>query len=146
MLGADAQRQVREKLAPKPKRDVEEVPIKPVFPSSLTPYSFSIPVPPSTNHLFAGVGKKRIKTKKYKAWLNTAGWKIQEQSPHCVPGDVAITLHIKRPNDFADIDNRLKSSLDLFVNMGLIEDDRFVVEIHASWSNVEACTVLIEPR
>ena len=29
-----------------------------------------LPLPPSTNHLFATVGRKRIKTKKYKQWIS----------------------------------------------------------------------------
>lgn len=130
----------------KSKEDVAEVPVKSAFPSIRAPFQFFIPVPPSVNHLFATVGKRRIKSKKYKAWLSVAGWKIKEQSPHHIPGDVEINMLIHRPSDRCDLDNRLKATLDLIVSMGLIEDDTRVFGIHAIWSQASVgCRILIAP-
>lgn len=39
-------------------------------------FSVMLPLPPSTNALFATVGKRRVKSEAYKAWLNEARYAV----------------------------------------------------------------------
>ena len=94
-----------------------------------------LPVPPSTNHLFATFKGRRIITREYKAWRENAGWEIVTQRPKAVTGPVSITLYLPFiPN--RDADNFLKPALDLLVTHKLIQSDamkcvkRLLVLIH----------------
>lgn len=105
---------------------------------------FSIPIPPSTNNLFRGAGKLRVKTGDYKAWLTAAGWEIKRQRVQPVAGPVSVTLTVCRPpRGRSDIDNRIKAGLDLLVQQRVLADDSQVQEITARWGMVEGCRVEI---
>jgi Holliday junction resolvase RusA-like endonuclease len=106
---------------------------------------FSIPTPPSTNHLFRTAGARRVKTDPYKAWLTEAGWEIRRQRVPLTLGPVAVTLTVQRltRGGRADIDNRIKAALDLLVKQCVIGDDDQVQEITARWGAVEGCRVEI---
>lgn len=85
-----------------------------------------LPLCPSTNELFANVPKVgRVKTGRYRTWLQAAGWSVNAARLKPIKGAVAVTiaLPIAMPGD---IDNRAKGALDLLVRHALIEDDRHV--------------------
>lgn len=93
-----------------------------------------LPAPPSANNLFKNVpGKGRVRTTLYGDWLSHAGWRLRTQHPGLVEGPVLILIGIERTNSMADIDNRLKATLDLLVAHKVIEDDRFVAGVAAAW-------------
>jgi crossover junction endodeoxyribonuclease RusA len=103
-----------------------------------------IPVPPSTNNLFANVAKRgRVRSERYNAWLRVAGTELNLQSPQPIAGLVSVDLMMKRPNASSDIDNRIKAALDLLVLHRLIEDDKNIVDVRARWGAVEDCVVTV---
>lgn len=110
----------------------------------------TIPMPPSTNNLFIGTAKGRVRSPKYREWADAAGWELKRQRPLKTAGKVSLKLEIEEPTSGRrqDLDNRAKSTLDLLVAHGLIEsDDQSTVrKITLQWSReVEGARVTIEP-
>lgn len=104
-----------------------------------------IPVPPSTNNLFANVAKRgRVRSERYNAWLRVAGTELNLQRPQPIAGLVSVDLMMKRPNASSDIDNRIKAALDLLVLHRLIEDDKNIVDVRARWGAVDDCIVTVK--
>lgn len=105
-----------------------------------------LPRPPTTNTLYKNAGKSRARTKKYDAWILEAGLRLNVQNIKPVTGPIRIFLSVeKNGNVREDIDNRLKSPIDLLVKHGIIDDDRNVQSVWAEWSHdVEGCRVTIE--
>ena len=107
-----------------------------------------LPLPPSTNHLYANVaGKGRVKSSRYRTWINAAGWCLKEQRPHKVSGDYVLWLWCERPDGRRrDLGNLEKPVSDLLVEHGIVGDDSECVAIHLYWSGVgRECTVKVEP-
>lgn len=97
--------------------------------------TLTLPAPPSANALFSNKpGQGRHRTKLYDDWLGHAGWRLRLQKPASLTGPVLVLVGVERTSAFADIDNRLKPTLDLLVKHRVIEDDRFVIGIAAAWS------------
>lgn len=106
-----------------------------------------IPYPPTTNHLFVNVGKRRVKSESYKAWLDAAGWMIAEQGRPRIRGHVSLSIALVRPdNRKRDLSNTIKSVEDLFVQMGVIEDDSLIQRLSVQWVDgvPGQCVVLIQ--
>lgn len=122
----------RQRRAPKaPLTVVPETPIAITF--------ITVPAPPSTNALFRNVaGRGRVKTAEYKAWLDTAGWRLKAQRPAAVPGRVVVVIGIERENSCSDIDNRSKALLDLLVSHKIIENDNRVTAFAMAWASKSA--------
>jgi Holliday junction resolvase RusA-like endonuclease len=94
-----------------------------------------LPAPPSANALFKNVaGKGRIRTDLYSTWIAHAGWQLKAQHPATIHGPVLILIGVERTNSRADIDNRIKPTLDLLVTHKLIKDDSHVIGVAAAWS------------
>lgn len=71
-----------------------------------------VPLPPSTNHLFATVGRRRIVTREYKAWQAVAYPILAMLAPpESTPCEVELTVRGK-VNRQRDIDNFSKALLD----------------------------------
>ena len=102
--------------------------------------------PPSTNSLYRNRRGGRAKTKVYSAWLEAASWQVKVQKPKRVEGKCAVTIRVeKRGRVKEDIDNRIKSVLDLLVATDVIEDDRNVWRVTAEWADVSGCEVEVKP-
>ena len=82
-----------------------------------------IPLPPSVNDLYANRrnGRGRIKTRRYKQWINAAGWELLYQRARPIYGRYHMVVFL--PHMRGDPDNRLKALCDLFVAHDLIIDD-----------------------
>jgi Holliday junction resolvase RusA-like endonuclease len=94
-----------------------------------------LPAPPSTNALFRNrKGGGRVETEAYRDWKGHAGWRLREQRPRSVRGPVLVVFNIERTSEFADVDNRLKATLDLLVRHDVIDDDRHVSGIAVAWA------------
>lgn len=90
-----------------------------------------LPVPPSTNNLFAnGKGSGRFITAKYSAWRTEAGWMLQLARPVPFGGmKVSVVLYVPRKPASRDIDNFCKGPLDLLTAHKIINDDKQVEEL-----------------
>ena len=87
--------------------------------------SVVLPIPPSANNLYTDTPKGRRKSKKYKQWLQEAGWCLNTQKTlqlEAVPFQVNIEARIDRGRD---LDNCIKPILDLLVAHKLTPDDRW---------------------
>jgi crossover junction endodeoxyribonuclease RusA len=82
-----------------------------------------LPPPPTTNNLFINVGRKRVKSKRYRTWLRSAGWELEIQRQGCIGGpweaDIALPSGLR-----GDADNYAKPILDLLVKHRVVDDDR----------------------
>lgn len=85
----------------------------------------SLPMPPSTNNLFATYNGRRIITRGYKAWKLAAGASLSRYAPE--PLERPYGVHIRLNMDHrGDVDNRAKPVLDLLVSHKVISGDNFV--------------------
>ncbi len=88
--------------------------------------TYRLPLPPSTNNLFATVRGRRVKSKEYKAWLQEAGRAVDQQGMYHVLAPVRVHLRIKGGAGFSrarDLDNALKPVLDLLVSVCVLAGD-----------------------
>lgn len=111
--------------------------------SHIRAVTVEMPSPPSVNNLFKNAGRKgRVPTPAYEDWKRHAGWQVRSQRPASLHGPVSVTIvHGKRR---ADLDNLNKAPLDLLVNLGVIDDDSHVRELHCSFGEVIGCRVTIQ--
>ena len=87
-----------------------------------------ISIPPiSINKAYQG---RRFKTQICKDWQKEFGLLVGRHSPIC--GKIALICEFYVKNDkMADIDNYNKILLDSLKDNGVIEDDRFIYELHS---------------
>ncbi len=96
--------------------------------------TLDFPWPPTTNHLFATVGRRRVKTSAYNAYLRKCqDWVLEYAIPRFTFAKQALSVTIichaptKRPYD---IDNRAKATLDALQACGIIESDAWVNQLN----------------
>lgn len=97
-----------------------------------------IEVPPSVNNLFLNRGKFRVKSPKYRAWLerNAMSLGLQLRKPTTFPIRLVITiLGGKGFRRNRDISNITKAAEDACVFSGLLPDDsvQYVHAVHVSY-------------
>lgn len=111
-------------------------------------------MPPPVNNLYVSAGKRRIKSERYRRWLEQMGWEIKAPggimpARDRIAGKVAVTVDVGRPFTStgkiikSDIDGRLKAALDLLVMMDLIDDDSGVDDVRARWRMEPGCTITV---
>jgi Holliday junction resolvase RusA-like endonuclease len=83
----------------------------------------TLPLPPSTNNLYANGKRGRFKTKKYDAWLSEAYLCAMKLRPSSVHGPYRVSIQVPWGMR-GDIDNRIKPIMDFLVHYGLTDDDR----------------------
>lgn len=106
---------------------------------------YLVPVPPSTNKLYATVGRRRVKAMSYLAWINEAGWEIKSQHPFLIPGQVSVE-YVCPINPKRDLGNFEKGLSDLLVRMGVIEDDKFITDIRLLWArDIDKVQITVKP-
>lgn len=107
---------------------------------------FTLPAPPSVNNLFANVpGKGRVRSHRYLAWLEEAGWAMKQTNHNFWETiQTPVSVSIVSGNQRQDIDNMAKAILDLIVDMGVISDDKLVAELHITRGakSREACVTI----
>lgn len=107
-----------------------------------------LPLPPSVNALYANVaGKGRVKSARYRTWLNAAGWELKARKRGKVSGDYQLWIWAERPDKRRrDLGNLEKPISDLLVANGVVEDDSQCIGIHIYWAGAgRECTVKVEP-
>jgi|SRR5690242_17783247 len=102
--------------------------------------TLTLPLPPSTNHLFAtGKAGRRFRTPEYNAWIEEAGWVLASQRPLKFDCRVSVTIEVREPptNRHEDCANREKASLDLLVRHGVIKSDsqQHVRQVTMGWAS-----------
>lgn len=114
---------------------------------------YTIDAPPSANALFRNKTWKdnpkargRIKTPAYDRWRETAAIqiKLQHKGPP-VEGPTAVTLSMRRRHPRADLDNRIKPTLDALQAGGAIVDDKQITTVCAAWADHDDCIVIVSP-
>lgn len=81
-------------------------------------------VPPSTNGLYANVPKVgRVKTDRYRTWLQAAGWDMKRHHNVRFSEPVFLTIVIGKLRANADVSNRVKAVEDLLVTHKTIPGD-----------------------
>lgn len=98
--------------------------------------TITLPWPPAVNNLYMNVGKRRVRTARYDAWLNEATIRARLQRPKPVRGDFGVYATFNRPDRRRrDLDGLLKAPLDLLVKLGVIDDDSGAQTITMAWSD-----------
>jgi len=98
----------------------------------------TLPWPPAVNNLFMNVGKRRIRTKRYDAWLSEALIAVHEQRPAKIAGSFNVTIICNQPDRRRrDLDGLAKAPLDLLVKAGVITDDSHARQLTIGWGVLE---------
>jgi crossover junction endodeoxyribonuclease RusA len=110
--------------------------------------TFTLPFPPSTNHLFINIKHGRVRSQKYDSWIQEAGCEIMRQRPKKIAGPVILLFEFQEGRDKRkrDISNLVKAPEDLLVKHGIIEadDGSIVREIRCKWvTDVEGVRVTV---
>lgn len=110
--------------------------------------TFTLPVPPSVNALYANVpGKGRVKTKEAKAYATHAALLLARQRSSGIKGRVVVTYDVQRfaDNRRRDVANLEKILSDSLVSNGIIEDDSLIERLTIGWADgVEGVRVTVE--
>lgn len=107
----------------------------------------SLPFPPSVNDMFLNiVGRGRVKSQGYRAWLTEAGFALNVHRLKAVTGPVYIEIDLSNLRQ-GDADNRTKPILDLLCAHGILPDDskKYVKRVSIGWENISDCRVKIMP-
>ena len=108
----------------------------------------TLPMPPTTNNLFAGNGRRRYRTSQYNTWAEAAGWELKRQRPASVAGRVSLLIQVAEPKTkrAQDLDNKTKALLDLLVFHGVIQGDsqNFVRRIILEWADIDGIRITVE--
>lgn len=106
---------------------------------------YTLTTPPSANNLFRNVpGKGRVKTDRYKRWLEAAAWEVRLQhTGPALEGPTAVSITLKRPSKNSDLDNRAKGPIDALQAGGAIANDKQVTCLTMAWANHPGCRVTV---
>src|SRR5262245_66508643 len=101
-----------------------------------------LPPPPTVNNLFLSRGRRRIRTPRYRAWQERAGWQLVAQRQGCVggPWEATIVLPAKLRGD---VDNYSKPLLDLLVTHRVVDADLHCPRLTIQKSGTDADVVFI---
>ena len=102
-----------------------------------------LPLAPSVNALWRISGKRLYRTKVYKDWLEEAGWMVRQQTRKTIDGEYAIHIRALRSNKRRDLDNLLKATSDLLVELRIVEDDSQCVALAAEWANQSNAPMIV---
>jgi len=99
--------------------------------------------PPQANHMFTVARGRKIKSGKYRDWLDEQGWDIANQmnlsGAKRLDGKLHVRFRVERPDRRRrDIDNLAKPMLDLLVKAGAIADDSNTESLFLMWVPCEA--------
>ncbi|KKL06362.1 hypothetical protein LCGC14_2596800 [marine sediment metagenome] len=101
----------------------------PVFSLAGIRQTFEIPLPPSANRMYRSErrgGRKPHPSTEYLAWVRSLGWWLKIQAVIPQPAPVRFSLVVKGGKGWrisADIDNRIKPTLDGLVKNRILDGD-----------------------
>ena len=102
-----------------------------------------LPLAPSVNALWRISGKRLYRTKQYKDWLEEAGWMVRQQTRKTVDGEYALHIRAVRSNKRRDLDNILKATSDLLVELRIVEDDSQCIALAAEWATESSAPMIV---
>lgn len=110
-------------------------------------FRVTLPIPPTTNNLFATTGKHRHRSAEYDEWLSGARHALRREAITPVKGRYAFLIAL--PDLMrGDCSNRIKAPEDLLVKEGLTPDDRhadFTAAYRSHAVSGAACIVTVCP-
>jgi Holliday junction resolvase RusA-like endonuclease len=98
--------------------------------------TLTLPLAPSVNALWRISGSRMYRTKQYKDWAEEAGWMIRQQTKESIEGPYALHIRALKTKKRRDLDNILKATSDLLVEMRVVEDDSLCLALAAEWSTI----------
>jgi len=109
--------------------------------------SLNLPFPVSVNGMYSNVGKKRIKSPRYKAWRDAAGWALNQQyKGNPIEGPIALQIALTRPDRRKrDLDNCAKGIQDILTGK-VINDDSQIKALFMWWAQDEEVGAAITIR
>jgi len=105
-----------------------------------------LPYPPSVNGMFSSIGRRRVKSKRYKEWIDDATMAVLSQRKgKRITGRIAVSISSVKPDKRKrDVDNIIKPILDLLTSTQTILDDSQVIKVSSEWAASGApCTVIV---
>ena len=122
----------------------------------MTVLTLHLPLPPPLSACFTNaLGPGRVKTARYRAWIQEALLTAQVQIARTMPsvhGVVPMTFDVRADYQFgkpdkrrADVANLEKAVSDLLVRAGILADDSQIVDLRLRWADVDGCVVTIWP-
>lgn len=111
-------------------------------------YSFTLPYPPSTNHLFTTVRGNRVKSAEARAYAKTVAGIALSAGVRPIVGPVSVTIVVYRPRKTGDLDNSFKAILDGLKGIAWADDEqvkRIVADSEDDKDNPRA-EVAVRPR
>lgn len=108
--------------------------------------TFTITPPPSANKLWRYTGGRPLKSREYRQWMKVAQMEILLQRNAGTPalsGPVEVLISMKRMRKNADLDNRIKPTLDALESGGAIVNDKQIVKLSAEWATHDGCRVTV---
>lgn len=109
--------------------------------------TFTLPYPPSVNHLYATVRGRRIKSREGKAFDQLAAYQLALQHVRGISGRVKVRYEVGRPKTPArrDVANLEKALSDALVSNGVIQDDSLIEQLTIGWTDgVDGVRVTVE--
>ena len=98
--------------------------------------------PLSVNRAWQG---RRYKTREYDKWLQWGLSILPKREMIFEPVEVCLTFYMRNPGR-ADVDNPIKTCLDLLVKRGYLKDDVQVQSLHAYKEKSEKEKIKVEIR
>lgn len=119
-----------------PRPDVSDPPFK--LPRPIV-HVLDLPMPPSVNRIWRKAGKHSVSlSPEYRAWIKKSDAIVLSmggmRGRKTIYGRFTALIELKRPSMNSDLDNRIKAVLDYAQRLGLVEDDKRLMEITARWS------------
>ena len=110
----------------------------------------TLPFPPSSNSLFATVGRRRVLSKRGREYVKAVGDAVREHAPRVNFGAsrlrLSLTLYPANRRR-SDIDNNVKALADSLCKAGLFDDDSQVDFLQVTRGKVMppgSCVVILE--
>ena len=94
--------------------------------------TFTIPFPPTVNHMIKSSGSKRYLSREYEAFNGMVGIIVKrERVPSFGDKKIALAIELCWPNKRkGDLDNRCKAVQDSLMKAGVMDDDSQVDQLH----------------
>ena len=105
-----------------------------------------LPLPPSTNAIWRSLGKRVVRSRRYREWLDEAdALTLFTRAKHSrIDGAFEVEIVLDASRRAGDLDNRLKPILDYLQRLGIVQDDALCQRLTASWGTAEhGCRVRV---